>query len=462
MGYPELVTFGISTIIDSGKGGKTMKRSTILSAIGLLCVMASSKAAVIHVPADYSTIQSAVNASEEGDTVLVSAGTYFENVQISHELLLQSVDGPFQTIIDGMAFETSLRIHNTIVDGFTVQNGYGRTGGILATGSSIVKNCWIKENRGRDAGGGVFCAFPGSDVMIVNNLIARNEVFVTVEGGSPVENGYGAGVYVSLECATRLVNNTIIENIAEDYGTAYRGIGGGVYFDFGTSGSVENNIITLNIAGTAAGLQGPQGGLIENNNIWNNTGDQWPYENQLNQDPLFIDGLFGACYLSHIAAGQDADSPCIDFGNNTASALGLDSLTTRIDQVTDVGVADLGYHYPVQQEKMVTRISANQKAYKTGDNILIKLEILNSGTPKSVYLFAILEVSGQYWFWPQWSRDVAFLPETLPEDRITEKSILDFEWPDTPVSGSALIWAAAIDEETFTILGNYDNCYFEF
>jgi hypothetical protein len=51
-------------------------------------------------------------------------------------------------------------------------------------------------------------------------------------------------------------------------------------------------------------------------------------------------------YLSHIAAGQIADSPAIDAGTGTASALGLDARTTRTDRVGDTGTVDIGYHYP--------------------------------------------------------------------------------------------------------------------
>jgi len=37
-------------------------------------------ATIINVPDDYSTIQAGINASDDGDTVLIAQGIYFENL----------------------------------------------------------------------------------------------------------------------------------------------------------------------------------------------------------------------------------------------------------------------------------------------------------------------------------------------------------------------------------------------
>ena len=47
-------------------------------------------ATTINIPADYSTIQEGINASVDGDTVLVAQGTYSENLILEKEIVLAS------------------------------------------------------------------------------------------------------------------------------------------------------------------------------------------------------------------------------------------------------------------------------------------------------------------------------------------------------------------------------------
>ena len=47
-------------------------------------------ATTINVPDDYSTIQAGIDASNDGDTVLVAQGTYVENIILEKEIFLTS------------------------------------------------------------------------------------------------------------------------------------------------------------------------------------------------------------------------------------------------------------------------------------------------------------------------------------------------------------------------------------
>jgi hypothetical protein len=84
---------------------------------------------VIWVPDDYETIQGAINASRDGDTVRVRAGTYREGVQIMKRIWLESESGPEETIIDAAGFGWGFHIVgardtiNTAIRGFSILNG---------------------------------------------------------------------------------------------------------------------------------------------------------------------------------------------------------------------------------------------------------------------------------------------------------------------------------------------------
>ena len=85
----------------------------------------------IHVPADYPTIQAALNAASvlTSDTVLVSPGVYNESVNFDGKsATLISVDGPAETFINPPTGSSALTFSsgetsNAIVSGFTITNG---------------------------------------------------------------------------------------------------------------------------------------------------------------------------------------------------------------------------------------------------------------------------------------------------------------------------------------------------
>jgi len=113
---------------------KMLKTITIMGIWGFLTV-AVVFGATHRVPQDYATIQAAINAADEGDTVLVSPGTYTGgNTVDGKNIVIQSVEGPLVTVIDGEHSVRGFRFYNqvsdqTILDGFTIVNGFGSSGG---------------------------------------------------------------------------------------------------------------------------------------------------------------------------------------------------------------------------------------------------------------------------------------------------------------------------------------------
>jgi len=110
-------------------------------------------AATIRVPSEQPTIQAGIDASVDGDTVLVADGTYAGagNKNLDYEgraITIVSENGPYFTTIDcegdGRGFyfrnaETSF----SKLDGFTITNGHASLGGGIRCvhSSPTIKNC---------------------------------------------------------------------------------------------------------------------------------------------------------------------------------------------------------------------------------------------------------------------------------------------------------------------------------
>jgi len=77
-----------------------VKRVGLVLAVFLVSV-GSGFADTIHVPADYATIQGAIDAAVNGDIVLVAPGTYVENLDfLGKAITVQSSDGAEVTVVD--------------------------------------------------------------------------------------------------------------------------------------------------------------------------------------------------------------------------------------------------------------------------------------------------------------------------------------------------------------------------
>ena len=148
----------------------------------------------INIPSDYTTIQAGINASVDGDTVLVAQGTYSENLILEKEIVLAS-----HALNDDLNTEwiNNENIQETIISGTSepVDPDYGsclviRDGNIVptilgftfqdGTGTAMVENdtCEIVVQRPERSGGAIliFKAYP--TVMynrFINNGSAQSD-----------------------------------------------------------------------------------------------------------------------------------------------------------------------------------------------------------------------------------------------------------------------------------------------
>lgn len=120
---------------------------------------------------DFVTIQAAIDASVNGDTVLVQPGTYFENINYNGKnICVISSAGADSTIIDGSQPQNfKYRSVVTFVSGedrTTLFSGFTITGG---TGMRVLGGGSIPSR----VGGGIICD-GGSSPIIEYNIIRDN------------------------------------------------------------------------------------------------------------------------------------------------------------------------------------------------------------------------------------------------------------------------------------------------
>jgi parallel beta-helix repeat protein len=152
-------------------------------------------------PADFDTIQEAINNAADGDTVFVKAGTYYEHVVVNRTVSLVGEDVS-TTIIDGNDTGHVLYVvrGSVNVTGFTVRNSGNvhwpdLDAGICLNGTT---GCVISENRVVDNG------FAGISLLSSQyNKIAWNNVSDTGWGGIHLMNSS---------------RNTVFDNILDSNG----------------------------------------------------------------------------------------------------------------------------------------------------------------------------------------------------------------------------------------------------
>ena len=139
------------------------------------------RAATLTVPQEFPTLQSAWDAAADGDTILVSPGTYEENLHFSFRsvvvasLFLESGDPGYiaNTILDGGQNGTVVRLQQVGAGrqlwGFTIRNGNANDGGgIICDGATPEFHHLLITNNHAGRFGGGFMAIEGAAPLLEN------------------------------------------------------------------------------------------------------------------------------------------------------------------------------------------------------------------------------------------------------------------------------------------------------
>jgi nitrous oxidase accessory protein len=194
----------------------------LLSAV----ILAEGKTIYVGKTKPFQSIGKAVNAAEDGDTILVDAGVYKEGgIVIQKSIILKGINHP---VIDGEYKHEILFIKgkNITVDGFKLQN----------TGRSEIKDI------------GAIMIYDSYQVTAINNIVdnanfgisLQNSKNCTVKNNSITAYGKnevqsGNGIHCWKSDSLLIIGNTI---------TGHRD---GIYFEFVTNSLVWRNISRKNV-----------------------------------------------------------------------------------------------------------------------------------------------------------------------------------------------------------------------
>jgi|GEM_PF-3694725 len=202
-----------------------------------------------YVPQNYPTIQNAINNASNGDSIIVSPGTYNENIQIldksifllsnyensldSNEINLTKIigqqNGIFNRVLDIQGSS------QTEISGFYISGGISNTShaqGIYISNSSVfVSSVNVTHNKQPNSssdGAGIHCN--ECDLELQNSYVTNNHA-----------GDYGGGIFAETSSSIN-IDNCIISNNSSELS------GGGVYIDTNSEISINNSNISNNVA----------------------------------------------------------------------------------------------------------------------------------------------------------------------------------------------------------------------
>ena len=319
----------------------------------------SGYSSIRQVPSQYSTIQSAINAAVNGDTVLVSPGIYYENIQFRGKgitvasLYLTTSDTSYidATVINGGQPTHADTASCVIIRGTSLASSTDSTAALIGfrlTGGTGTRwedehgpGSWYRE------GGAILIQYLSPRILYnhitfnqatgLQNCVSAGGGAIRCGDGNPKicnnvidhnQGRYGAGLVFNFSGA--IIKNNIIANNSggEDFG------GGGIWA-YGSDGLsrpriVENNTIVNNTSTTVGGgIRAWSAAMtIRNSILWGNTATTGPQINYSTVAPVVwycdIQGGYPGTAILNVAPLFESMnyylspvSPCIDKGDST-------------------------------------------------------------------------------------------------------------------------------------------------
>lgn len=315
---------------------------------------ASCLATTLNVPSEYPTIQTAVNAAADGDSILVAAGSYAEPyIQIRGKRLSVVGAGRDVTFLSSAPAAGFLidRQSQVSIIGFDITSGGGPGGAssiLVGDARLTLSACRIHDSNGGGEGGAIEAGLDAnvscSDVLFIGN---RGIVGAVHASGSNTvhfmqcrfENNFtnssfnGAGAVHVLARDARFVDCDFIHN------TSVAGFGGrvgGLYFagELGGSLLVERCLFLGNEGTNCGGILVEYGGstTIRNCTLAGNTGQV------ISAVGVGIGGPPGATLLESCIVTANGPTPALDCVSGMLTIACCDVWANADDTVCPGGV----------------------------------------------------------------------------------------------------------------------------
>jgi len=309
---------------------------------GTILIACNLQAAIIHIPADYPTIQEGIDHAHLGDTVLVQPGTYIETIWLWKPLTLASLylftqDTTYisQTIIDGDMQGSGILIipflsGDITIQGFTIQHGLGsgpggEGGGICYPYESSINDSITLEHLviRNNQGGGIFLKKESHDSLTY--VLIRDVVLDSNSGD------VGGGLY----CENL---DPILQNVECKWN--YGGCRGGGCFFENSNPVLQNVLLFENFACCMCGGDGGGAYFTNSNPVLNNVvvaGNMWDAMHFYNSSPTLdnvtiTNHIYGGiiCDNSHLAIRNSILWDNVQSGNHQIILHGSDTSSCTI------------------------------------------------------------------------------------------------------------------------------------
>jgi hypothetical protein len=390
-------------------------------------------------PADYTTIQAAINAAATRDTIYVHNGTYYENVNVNRTVYLVG-ESNVSTIINGKASDTVVKITQGGVKLFDLKitnssltaghdKGVSITGIVCLLMNDIIENTGvgievngvndtnISYNEIRNSTYGILLNNAGWTIMN-SNIMTNNSYGLSINGllsgnsslSSSLITKNGIGIQLTDTTALAISETNITEN---NYGALFTNTtectvtGSNISSNiFGLlligslcqNNTVENGSISFNMQ--AVTLESSSNNRIIQNYIVNNTGYalwfDWAENNQLYYNTLVNNG--NQTYVNALSNTFDNGYP--SGGNYWSDYNGTDIYSgPNQDQLGGDGIGDTPYiagandnqdHYPYlrppyEVDVAATDVFLSKTLVALNYTMRVSVRIVNYGAAKQSF-----------------------------------------------------------------------------